>query len=314
MAGIFLVIVLFLMPLPTDRRIQALGDLAHAPLFGAFALVCLRALERRTPWSGRTRALAAWTAAVIAGAAVEVAQAGVGRRASVRDAAADALGAAAALAWVSAARSPSASPRRALTAAGAVAFLAASAVPLVNLADTFLQSRELPRLASFEHRLEMTRWTFYESTGARVRERPTHGAWSLRVALQAGAFPGATLAAPPPDWSPWGVLRFDVELDPGEPVALTVRVEDTWHRPEVADVFERVVVVPAGAQDICVPLADVVRGPRARPLDLRHVDHLEVYAADLARPRTLHLDDVRLTDEVACGAPPAPGLAAHGPP
>jgi hypothetical protein len=291
-------LLLLLVPLPRDRALRAVGDLGHAPLFGLLALALYGPLRRRFGARPLVPVVAAFLLAVLAGSAVEVIQGAVGRHAGLEDAAADGLGALAALAWMEGARAAALPRRLGLTAVGFAALGLASAEPALNLVDTVCQRLEMPLLSSFEHPLEMSRWSFYRSRGSRVKEGPTHGSRALRVDLEPGDFPGATLVWPPPDWAAWRSLRVDVDLDTGEPLPLTVRVEDARHRRPNTDVFERVLPVWPGRQEICVALSDVAAGPVVRRLDLRRVTHLEFYVAHLSRPRSFHLDHLRLSDRL----------------
>jgi VanZ family protein len=305
------ILALLLVPLPRDRTLQAIGDLGHAPIFGLLALALYRQLRRRSGAPEWAAVGAAFALALGAGGLIELVQAAVGRRASLRDAAADAFGAAAALAWMFGVRAASARRRRLLAAASLGALGLASLEPVLNLVDTAAQRLEMPRLASFEQPLELSRWTFYGSQASRTAGYHTHGTRGLRLDLRPGDFPGATLVWPPPDWTAWQSLRVDVDLDTGDPIPLTVRVEDAWYRPRSADVFETVVPLSSGRHQICVALSDVVAGPGVRLLDLHRVARLELYVARLSQPRSLQLDYLRLSERQCASGTPA--RAERGP-
>lgn len=287
--------LLFLVPLPgRDRVREAVLDLAHAPAFALLTWWLIARWPRET--SLERRSVAAWTLVVALGGLIELLQGRLGRQASWGDALDNALGASAAVAW--AWRSRASSPRRrlALTSAAAVALALASTGSVLVLADVLVQRKEMPRLASFERRLELTRWTFYMSQGSRVRDHATEGAWALRVDLNAGDYPGAALAAPPRDWSGYAAVTFDLTVEDG-PLDLWVKLYDAEHDFDFSDRYQTRVPLRAGTQRVRVALSDVAQARDGPPLDLRRVAMLELFALDLRAPRTIYLDDIRLSSE-----------------
>ncbi len=287
--------VLLTVPVPSrGREVHALLDLAHAPTFGVLALIVLAAGRGRLPRSPRRAVLAAWAAVALFGGVMERAQALSGRHPSGHDALANALGAAAFLAFAAARSAPTRGRRLARVVAGSALLIVPSAPPLLTLADVGWQARDLPRLASFERPTELSRWDFGDCRAARSRAHATDGAWSLRLELGPGPYPSATLTWPPRDWSGHDALTFDADLSPGPPLALVVKVEDMAPGRRAGDRFERVVRLRPGAQRVRFELSDVANAPAGRPLDLRRVGRLQFFAVDLRSPRVLYIDDVRL--------------------
>ncbi len=289
-AGLFLAV-----PIPSgSREVQALLDMAHAP---TFALLAAAVFHGGRPWLPRSTAAAgvtAWALVVLFGGAMEVAQVFSGRHASWADAAANAAGAAASLAWLGA-RGVPAGPRRHALAAAAAALLAAPCVPpLLTLADAGWQAWDRPRLASFERRTELSRWRFADCRAARSREHATDAGWSLWLELGPGRYPSATLWWPYRDWSGHAELTFDVFVSPGPPLDLVVKVQGEGMGDRFEDRFHRTVRLHPGPQSVRVALEDVARVPSGRPFDLRRVDRFELFAADLRSPRVVYLDNLRL--------------------
>jgi len=285
--------VLLTVPVPSARReVQAALDLAHAPAFGVLALVALHAGRSWLP--GPARRAAAWAVVAVFGAVMEYAQSFSGRHPSWEDALANALGAAAFLSWDAARGAATRGGRLALAAAGAALVAAPSVPPLLTLADGAWQARDFPRLASFERPTELSRWDFRGCRAGRSHAHATDGVWSLRLDLAPGPYPAATLSSPPRDWSGRGELTFDAHLGPGPPLDLVVKVEDRRGGLRYGDRSERVVRLLPGPQRVRLDLAGVRRTASGGLLDLREVALLQLFAVDLASPRTLHLDDVRL--------------------
>jgi VanZ family protein len=281
---------LTIVPVPRSRVLEAVFDLAHAPAFLLVAVFLWTALHRWPPW---IRGVLVLASAGALGVAIEVAQGLVGRQASRQDVVADVLGAVAGVAW--AARGALPARRLAAAAIALAAVAAASRRPVATLADVRRQRGEMPSLGSFESEAELLRWRAREATMARSPEHATDGASSLRLDLRPGEYPGVALAHPVPDWSGHAELIFDVHLDPGPPIALTVKVEDAAFRREHADRFQTILNVQPGAQQLRIPLSHIARGPRGRDLDLTRVARLAFFCHRLDAPRTLFLDRVTLS-------------------
>jgi len=289
-----LLILLLLVPQPDHgRMLGAVGDMLHAPVFALFALVICNVLRPRGSGSNVRRGLIAWAIAAGFGAATEVLQGYVGRQPSWLDLSANLLGAAAGVLWIHRAAVASA-PRRRLTAGAVLLVAVAWVAPALVLVDTCLQQSEMPRLASFEHALELSRWSFRESRARRVSQHATHGDRALQVELLVGTYPGVSLNSPVPDWSPYDELAMDVTLPGGESLDLIVKIEDDIHNGETDDRFHRRVRFGPGRQEVRIALSDVAAAPLGRTMDLRRIRRLQIFAVRPQTTRTFYLDNVRL--------------------
>lgn len=162
------------------------------------------------------------------------------------------------------------------------------------LTDACLQRLAMPQVASFEHPLELSRWTARECRVRRVRGHATHGSWALRLDMQPGVYPGIGTRYPLPDWSRYEELVFDIELDEGPPLDIIVKIEDEQHNHEHYDRFHRRVRLLPGRRRVRVALSGVVAAPRGREMDLRCISFLQFFTVHLDSPRTLYLDNIRL--------------------
>jgi hypothetical protein len=283
------------MPLPSEgREAGAFLDLAHAPAFGVLTWAAWCGFRPRLPHWPLRRALAIWAAVVLVGAAIELLQGLTGRSPSWHDLLANGLGSGAALIGISTPRAASPRVRLSRLAAIVVLFAIPSVSPLLILTDSFIQLQERPRLASFEQPLELSRWEFDGCRATRSRNHATDGTWSLRLVMDRGTYPAATLAWPVRDWSAYTALEFDVYLESGPAVDLVLKIEDSAHDGRYADRFHRTVHLVPGPHRVRIPLSEVEEAPLGRKLDLARVRRLQVFAVHLPSTVTVYLDDVRL--------------------
>ena len=294
-----LITLALLVPLPPwGRAAEAISDLLHAPLFALLAVLIQRFAAGRLRRSSRAVGLLVWMVVAAFGVSTEALQWAVGRHPSGADVAANLLGATAGILWTLFAGS-NRQVRAIVGATALVLFALASWGPLAILWDVGRQRAEMPRLASFEHELELTRWTATECRLSRVRDRATHGAWSLRLDLTAGVYPGAGLRWPVPDWTAYRWLQFDVYLEEtvvaDDPtLLLIVKIEDAHHNRNHDDRFHRAVCLAPGWNRVAIDLSDVAQLPNGRTFDLSRVAFLQFFTVRPSRPRTMYLDNVQL--------------------
>lgn len=294
-AGLVAAVLFF--DLPSRPRILAvLNDAAHAPVFGALALVLLVALRRagmQDPW--RSAGLA-WLMTVVAGIVIESIQAQIGRDASWRDVYVDGLGALCALGlgmgWPALGLSDSSTtaspkgPRRAALALVAVSALLASYPVAEAIAAYALRWQRFPALAAFDAPLDLY---FAQPVSARLQRvqlpheltRPGDGV-ALRVESTGGRWPGWSHSEPAADFADYQTLHVEV-ANPGHvPLRLVVRVHDEAHDQRYEDRFnEPFSIAPVSRQVLSMPLAEVAEGPRDRKIDLERIAGIVVFAPDL---------------------------------
>jgi hypothetical protein len=283
----------FLLPVPRDRALDAAMDLGHAPIFAMAALWCAPRLRRA---GLRPVVLLVALLAALVGGLIEVAQSLTGRDASLTDVADDVAGGLAGALFAEALVADRA--RAALAAGGLLSLALPSALPALRLADCVEQRAEYPVLSSFERWIETDRWEGTNCRYGRSAEHATRGRWALRVELRPGQYPGLGLVWPPRDWSGYDRLRLDIFVDGSSPLELRLKVEDQRHNGGLSDRFQRVLHLAPGPHEVDVALRDVEAGPEGRRLDLRRVKQMRIFAVDLAEPRVIFLDDVRLVGGV----------------
>jgi hypothetical protein len=291
-----LAIVVFSAPDP-DRSLRsaiALHDLGHVFAFGLVTALFAFAVPVRDHRGSRRWTLTAGTgagAAVGLGAAIEAAQALTGGHGDAADVLRDAGGALFA-ALVVVAWNPALSARaRAVLGFMAILVLAPFTFPtLAALTDEAHARAQFPVLASFESVQELSRFDFAAEEHARLTStldehgRPVRG---LSLHLPRGKYPGFGLRYFPRDWRSLRALRLLLVNPEPVPFAMTVRIDDAEHDPELGleDRYNRSFLLSPGVNRIEIPLADIAAAPHSRRFDLARVQLLLVYAIDLARAR-----------------------------
>lgn len=295
-AALFLAaLAVLLAPLPQLGRVSdALGDLLHVPLFALLAVLIRQRLPQFGVRNTPSTDIAVWLVISAFGLASEWLQQFVGREASFGDAAADVLGSAAGLAWVSSLASESVPRRYRARLLAALLVAAACMLPVRELYDVARQRAQMPIVASFEDVLEVSRWSARDCKLVRDREHATSGDWSLRLELRDAARPGAILRWPPRNWSRYHSLVFDAACDGNDPLEVVVKIEDMARHGRRDDSLKSTVFLSPEMSRFTVPLNDDAGCSSGRRIDLRRVEQLQFYARRPGRQRTLYLDSVRL--------------------
>lgn len=271
--------VLLLMPLPLDAAnarwpalTQALQNFGHPLVFAWLAHVVFARLRTRMPRPSPAPWLWVLAGALGYGAATEIAQAQLGRSASVTDLANDLLGAGFALLLHWRSEQAATSGRRALAAmAVMVAGVAAAPLALTTTAYVYRSARE-PLL-----------WKADDALFA---------VFSYR---QGGRFTGLAVVEPLPDWTGWNQLQVEVENLQPEELPLVVRVNDRRHNQRYRDRYNGTFALPPLArQTLRIPLEQIRTMPASRQLDLERVDAIVVFSMSRDQPRRFKVHEIRL--------------------
>lgn len=118
---------------------------------------------------------------------------------------------------------------------------------------------------------------------------------ALRLKLDRGNWPGATLIEPAPDWR--GYRRLVVELaNPGpEPLELGIRVNDRVHDNRYEDRFNAAIeLAPQARRRIEYALEAIEVAPSGRHMNLAEIDKLVVFHVGPLPGREFHLLRVAL--------------------
>lgn len=285
--------------LPAQPKILGvLNDLAHAPVFGLFALIVLRLLHlRRQPNAARLSDYGiALLIATGVGGLIELIQSVMERDAELEDLLADTLGAGCALGMMLALNRRTRPAR--IKSAGRIAAATLgllcglwALLPLGQAAIAYFdRAAEFPVVARFSSPRDLY---FISSPTARLSLRPLPEHWarpdnalSLRIDYSAGAaWPGASHDEPEPDWRGFSALALDLTNPAKAPLHLAVRVHDAAHDQRYEDRFNRAFeVMPLSRTVLRIPLRDIAAGPVGRSLDLAQIAGIVVFEDSESAP------------------------------
>jgi VanZ family protein len=298
-----LLALLQFVPLPAGPKfLSVLNNFAHGPVFGALALIALHILRKLTRVNSRSAYLAAFAAAIVLGAAIEVLQAFSGRDPSLADLLSDALGAGAALSfWRHFEPSESASAGRVPEGRLAlIAGLVLSALLLLPVGHASLgyaaRYSAFPTIMQFRSRFDLYFMELRDAEAVFLRSDAghplSHGTHALRIRFVGTDWPGLSNVEPSPDWRAFERLRIDVTNPGHEAIVLGLRVHERGRANEYDDRFNRLFTVDANTRRIlAVSLAEIASAPADRPIDLGRVGGLALFRAS-ERPEA---SDVILT-------------------
>lgn len=262
------------------QLLGVLNDAAHAPVFGALAVVIFELLERHPAPVSWRRYLAAFLVAVAIGGIVEWIQPFIGRGAEIGDLINDAFGAIGALALLAFTRS-----RERLALLVAIAASVPVLWPVANATVAYaLRTSEFPTL------LGGNSWPdryFTQTRGVEAAPSRLPSAWSragdpesLRVRIVGQSWPGVTLSEPQPDWRRYSRLVLDLTNPESHPMTLTLRVHDLAHNNLATDRFNiNLELAGSRRQTVVVPLEAIERAPAGRRIDLSRIAGLIIFNA-----------------------------------
>jgi VanZ family protein len=288
-AGLGLIGLVLLAQLPPKPKFVAvLNDAAHAPVFGALALVIRSLLRDSVPQRWRT--VVAFSVTILLGTGVEWLQGMIGRDASWNDVRTDALGAACALgaaAWWHTRHAPDTRSRTVRRAGATVAVLAGIIATLPISETSLAYARRIAAFPIIVQSASPLDLYFIEVRDAQLERDRLPSPWagdvaipSLLVRASGGEFPGVSHTEPQPDWHGYSRLRADLTNPANEPLRLTLRVHDAEHNQDFSDRYNRTFEIPARSrQVISVPLVQIEEGPDRRKLDLEHVAGLILFTS-----------------------------------
>lgn len=293
--AIMLIATVLFATLPSRPKIlEVLNNLAHAPVFGALALI-IRQLKpcHRSP---RTRTMEygiVFLLVVGIGVLVEIIQYFIGRDAELGDVGTDTLGAGCALGIAAAFDRqwrPAHPPSRIAAATFGLFCGFWALLPLSQAVVAYID-----RLAAFPVIARFSSWRdlyFISSPTAHLSLQPLPEPWaqpgdhlSVRVDFTGGTWPGVSHDEPQPDWRGFSTLVVDVTNPAEAPLPLQVRVHDATHDQRREDRFNREFIIsPATREHLRIALAEIAAGPTKRTLDMRRIAGIVVFASLKAAP------------------------------
>lgn len=256
-----------------------LNNAAHAPVFGALAIVWLHILRRYSALGRWRPYLVAFALSVAIGALIELIQPAFGRDSESLDLMTDSLGAMVGLAVMAAFEW-----RRPWLLLPAVVALVPVFWPVGEAAMAYrVRAREFPTLLGYD--LETERYFIhsfgieFEAARLPLRWRREEDPQSLRIRIRGGKFPRIALIEPQPDWRGYSRLMLDITNSEDRPLMLTLRVHDLEHdNLRAADRFNRKFTLAASERRVLsFPLADIAASPAGRRMDMSRIASVIVF-------------------------------------
>ena len=308
--GLSLAVAALLVPIPFHGRgITAVGDLAHAPLFGGLTLGVLAVLNqlrslRRASTPMAKRCLLVGIGVFVFGVLIEIVQTTLGRMGNMGDAINNGLGilSATLLYWgwqLQRSRLDSRYLPRAFYITSGMLIAIAWWNSVIIILDACSVHSDFPTLATFESKIQLSRFYSRECELSLSQLNVTEGNYSMEVANQATDHPATTLIELQHDWSQLETLEVDATLDvdyPGGDVELMIKVIDEPRQNRHADTYRgQWTLEPGKTKHIQITREEIMQGPDVREMDLTRIKFVDLMLIDPAAPAKVRFDDLRLT-------------------
>lgn len=279
------------------RSVRNLWNTGHIFYFALVAYLLMKSqfIARQSP---AVQWLIILSMTLLTGWLIEVAQYyGTQRTPDSGDILRDLIGSLLVLAFTSSQHHAKAIPWTLLSKIAALSLLLIQLIPLmISLVDEAIAREQFPVLANFSTPFEMGRW----SGGAeRFRESPAglSAVGFMKVNLTTQRHSGISLKYFPGDWRGFHTLSLQIYNPDAEAVSVTCRIHDRLHaigRQNYTDRFNYAYLLQPGFNDIEIELDKVTASPKGRSMDLSRIHRLGIFASELAEPRTLYIQEVRL--------------------
>ena len=297
------IIASLVVPIPMQGRVSsAVGDLAHAPLFGSITFVVLlllrRRFNRRIPFG---IVIAVALSVCTFGVLIELVQSVSGRSPNVRDAVANTLGIITAVVFYYAYSLRQSTPWTSLCLLLFACVILATAwrPPLTVLFDVAKARWEFPVLASFDSEAEFDRFYFQRCEPRLTAENATSGRYAMELTCAADRHPSARLQEFNPDWSRFQSLEMDLILDQSYTrgsLGFTVQVVGRKLGTTNEAYFSQTIDLEPGVpRHIRISRQQLLSGPSERELDLSAIIGIDLIAIEPSVRAKVRVDSIELT-------------------
>ena len=166
----------------------------------------------------------------------------------------------------------------------------------IALVDEHHASRDFPILSDFQTHLQIHRWTgdaviTVENDIGRKNNQ------AMRADLTTQLYSGVALKYFPGNWQHYQWFQFRIYNPSKDVISITCRIHDKTHIKGVQqykDRFNTTHSFPNGWSTITISLDEIRQAPDERQMDLGQIYGVGFFASQLAYPRTIYIDDVRL--------------------
>lgn len=166
---------------------------------------------------------------------------------------------------------------------------------MVNTLDWFYARASFPVLADFESPFEEHRWSGED----RAVVSSADGNHRMKKRFRKGRYSTLSFFYFSPDWSGFECIRIRVDNPGDERIRLHLRINDRLHNDNerrYVDRFNHKVMIDPGRNEIRIPLESIRTAPRQRDMDLRRMEEITFFSANLREEIVLYFDDLELLD------------------
>jgi len=265
--------------------IKGFWNLGHV-LFFAITSYGLLKLATNKPVIWRTLLIVIFT--VVMGGGIESIQLKIGREFSWHDVYLDLLGGLFALSFSSIIPNKI---HRFLAIASVVILILAEQVTLYRaIAMEFHQYQKFPVLASFQVQKDLAPWY--------GNEIYINDDYNLAVRLSKGKeFSGFSLRYFPSNWQGYRKLNISLLNSYDEELILNIKITD-WQHDEKKQAYNNryntQVKLKTGWNQISLPLAEVIQGPKNREMDIKNISRISFFMTNLADDKVLYIEQIIL--------------------
>ena len=167
-----------------------------------------------------------------------------------------------------------------------------------SLIDEAISWYQFPLLSGFETSFEIDRWEGGDRLSVESITSISNGKL-LKLSLTTDQYSGATLSYFDGDWTSVRSLKASFYNPDETPLQITCRIHDLQHTDgyqEYEDRYNRSFLLTPGWNQIEIDLDEVEEAPLSRNMDMTHIRGVGLFVVSLPEPRTLYIDEVRLTD------------------
>jgi VanZ family protein len=284
----------------TIRSRNLFWNLGHIPLFLILSYFMLTPPSPLATRSFNQQCLAVIGFTFLLGGFIEVAQLSVNRSMELADLARNGVGALLALVFFAPGRcSLSGFLRHGLQTVALILLIFASLPWAIALYDEQQAVKNWPVLASFEHTMELNRWSTtgdaHLSLDSTVAKDGMH---SMKVEFGTSRYAGASLNYFPGDWSAQQQLAIHLYNPAKQPLTVTCRIQDKTHSLSIEqphnDRFNQSYQLQPGWNQINITLQDLAKAPSDRLMDIRQIHRLVIFVSALTSPAILYIDNIYL--------------------
>jgi len=279
-------------PSPIDSPLYSqIWNLGHLVFFALFTLYLWHVtpfLRRRQDWLAL---LALSLLALVFGLFIEAVQSQFSRHPDWQDVRRNLIGVW--LAWFLLLRPPHRYHRMGMVVAIVLLIFELGLITRVGI-EVWRVDHSLPMIADLEHPNEADYWG---SNTERSTEQASQGEYSAKVSLDTTQYSGSGPNRFPHDWRGYESLFFDIFNPDSTVLKMTLTIGDRTHYENgyrFEDRFNARLLAEPGWNGYRVPLSDIENAPADRPMDMKQVVTLGIFATRLPEPRVIYIDNLRL--------------------